>query len=239
MKYHFYSDLASHYDELYSYVDYAKQADFLTNLLEKYKVPSRKLLDFACGTGKHVALVIKIGYGAVGVDTSSEMLAVAKELYPDIKFYKGDMKTWSSPEKFGAITILFNSILYNKNEKEFKQTVKNCYNQLLKGGVLIFDTVAKNVGVGSKRKVIGSDDLSFSPQWFFDVQNNKLSLEVDFIIKGKKYHDLHVMGAFSLEEQKKFAEECGFKVYLIETEFPAIAPTRVTIKRTFFVCKKI
>ena len=180
----------------------------------------------------------KKGFDVTGVDVSQEMVDLSKKLYPNIQFFKGDMKTWNSNMKFGAITILFNSILYNKNEEEFSQTLKNCYDQLIKDGLLVFDTVDKSVGINSQKKVIGNIDLSFAPQWIYNQKSNQLDLEIDFVIRGKKYHDHHLMGAFSLDEQKSLSEKVGFKVEIIQKSFDAIADNPFTIKRTYFVCQK-
>lgn len=238
MKHLFYSDFAKHYDKLYSYVDYESQAVFFIKLLRQYKVKNKKLVDFACGTGKHASLMTRRGYEAIGVDLSPEMLEVARKLYPNIKFYHGDMKTWKSKMKFGAITILFNSILYNKNRQEFSQTLLNCRGQLVDGGLLIFDTVDKAVGINSKKKIIRNGDVSFAPKWIYNKQASRLDLEIDFAINSKKYHDLHEMGAFSLDEQKQLAVDAGFKVEIVHANFPSSTVKSLIIKRAYLVCQK-
>lgn len=181
----------------------------------------------------------KRGYEVIGVDLSSEMLEVANKLYPDIKFYRGDMKTWKSNMKFGAITILFNSILYNTNRQEFSQTLRNCRDQLVDGGLLIFDTVDKKVGINSKKKIIGNGDVSFAPQWIYNKEANQLDLKIDFVIRGKKHHDHHEMGAFSLDEQKQLAEDAGYKVEIVHANFLSSTVKSLIIKRTYLVCQKI
>ncbi len=239
MKYHFYSNLAQYYDKFYCYVAYESQADFFLKLLNRYKVKNQKLLDLACGTGKHAALMTKRGCEVIGVDLSPEMVDVANKLYPQIRFHQGDMKTWKNGEKFGAITILFNSILYNKNRQELIQTLTNCHDQLIDGGLLIFDTVDKKVGVDSKKKVIKNGNVSFAPKWIYRENVNKLDLEIDFVVNGKKYHDHHEMGAFSLDEQKQLAIDAGFKVAVIKVNFPSSTVKGLIIKRTYLVCQKI
>jgi SAM-dependent methyltransferase len=55
-----------------------------------WSTPSR-VLDAACGTGRHTALLVELGHTVAGVDLSLEMLAVAREKVPDARFLEGSM----------------------------------------------------------------------------------------------------------------------------------------------------
>ncbi len=242
-RYSFYTDLAKYYDKIYHYVDYEKQAEFFINLVKKYgAVGSNKALDFACGTGKHAGILHKKGYGVIGVDLSRDMLAEARKKYPNVKFYLGDMKSWKGSIKYGVIIIFYNSILYNKSKVELKAAFKNCYDQLQENGLLIFDTVDKSIGVDSEAaKIKYADDnlsISFSPQWIYNPKNDFMDLEINFIINGQKIHDRHVMGAFSLKEQKQLAEDAGFEVLILKRSFDKIRRHSAKDKAVIFVCRK-
>lgn len=244
MSYTFYTDLAKYYDKIYHYVDYEQQAEFFIKLINKF-VPNanNKILDFACGTGTHAGILDKKGFEVTGVDLSPEMLAKARKKYPNIKFHLGNMKNWNGSTKFAAIIIFFNSILYNKSKDELKATLKNCYDQLQKNGLLIFDTVDKSIGINSEKQEFKySDkklDISFSPQWVYDRSKNYMDLEIDFIINGKKVHDHHTMGAFTLAEQEQLAANAGFKVLLLERRFDRVREIPEKDKKAVFVCRKI
>ena len=243
-KYFFYTDLAKYYDKIYHYVDYEEQAEFFIKLIKKYGTTyNNKILDFACGTGKHAGILRKKGFEVTGVDLSRDMLMVARKKHPHIKFHLGDMKNWKSSTRYGAITIFYNSILYNKSKDELKATFKNCYDQLQENGLLIFDTVDKSIGIDSREAQIKyADDnlsISFSPQWIYNPKNDFLDLEINFNINGQKIHDHHVMGAFSLKEQKQLAEDAGFGVLMLERSFDKIRGHSAKDKAAIFVCRKI
>ena len=55
-----------------------------------WPTPSR-VLDAACGTGRHTALLVELGHTVSGIDLSLEMLAVAREKVPDARFLEGSM----------------------------------------------------------------------------------------------------------------------------------------------------
>jgi ubiquinone/menaquinone biosynthesis C-methylase UbiE len=48
-------------------------------------------LDAACGTGRHAAYLASLRHTVVGVDTSPEMLAVAREKQPAVEFHEADL----------------------------------------------------------------------------------------------------------------------------------------------------
>jgi ubiquinone/menaquinone biosynthesis C-methylase UbiE len=55
-----------------------------------WPAPSR-VLDAACGTGRHTALLVELGHTVSGIDISLEMLAVAREKVPGARFLEGTM----------------------------------------------------------------------------------------------------------------------------------------------------
>jgi ubiquinone/menaquinone biosynthesis C-methylase UbiE len=54
-------------------------------------LPVGVALDAACGTGRHTAYLASLGHEVIGVDTSPEMLARAREKVPDGAFYEADL----------------------------------------------------------------------------------------------------------------------------------------------------
>jgi ubiquinone/menaquinone biosynthesis C-methylase UbiE len=54
-------------------------------------LPVGVALDAACGTGRHGAYLASLGHEVIGVDTSPEMLARAREKVPDGEFHEADL----------------------------------------------------------------------------------------------------------------------------------------------------
>jgi ubiquinone/menaquinone biosynthesis C-methylase UbiE len=55
-------------------------------------VPSGRALDAACGTGRHAAHLVRLGYRVLGVDLTPEMLARARERVPRAEFQTADLR---------------------------------------------------------------------------------------------------------------------------------------------------
>jgi ubiquinone/menaquinone biosynthesis C-methylase UbiE len=61
-------------------------------------LPVGVALDAACGTGRHTAYLASLGHEVIGVDTSPEMLAHAREKVPDGAFYEAGLHDVALPD---------------------------------------------------------------------------------------------------------------------------------------------
>jgi ubiquinone/menaquinone biosynthesis C-methylase UbiE len=67
-----------------------------------------RLLDVASGPGYVAAAAAELGVSAVGVDFSSEMVALSGLRYPSITFVEGDAEALAFPDRsFDAVAINF------------------------------------------------------------------------------------------------------------------------------------
>ena len=239
----FYTKLAPYYDRIYHYINFNKQTVFLSHVIKRFnKSKNNKILDVACGTGIHADMLQKRGFDVTGVDISKEMINEAKKKNSNIRFIQGDMKAFDLNEKFGIIICFFNSILYNKDEKEIKKTFLNFRRHLERGGILIFDTVDKSIGIG--QEIVEYEyhhknlDILYKPQWKYSNAANRLDLEIEFRINNKVFHDSHLMGAFGIEELKQILQKTGFEAFVLEKDFDSIKKYNSGSMKAVFVCRK-
>jgi SAM-dependent methyltransferase len=57
-----------------------------------------RVLDAACGTGRHAAFLAAHGHEVIGVDSSPEMLALARAKVPSARFEAGDLERLPLPD---------------------------------------------------------------------------------------------------------------------------------------------
>jgi ubiquinone/menaquinone biosynthesis C-methylase UbiE len=50
-----------------------------------------RVLDVACGTGRHTSYLHELGHDVIGIDVSPEMVRVAREKLPEVRFLEGPM----------------------------------------------------------------------------------------------------------------------------------------------------
>lgn len=96
-----YRDWSGHYDDEGNPL-IAVEQPVVRSILES--LPTGRALDAACGTGRHAAVLAELGHEVAGVDSSSEMLQLARRKLPDADFQLGDLHDLPFPE--GAFDIV-------------------------------------------------------------------------------------------------------------------------------------
>lgn len=77
---------AALYDARHSFVTVA--GDALIDLLDPQ--PGERIIDLGCGTGHHVRQLADRGAHAIGIDGAADMIAAARQAYPDLDFRVAD-----------------------------------------------------------------------------------------------------------------------------------------------------
>ena len=73
--------------------------DIRSDILNKYS--GKKIIDFCCGTGFSTQI------GNTGIDTSSEMLDVAKKTHNNKNFYFGNAENYGADNQYDIVTCMF------------------------------------------------------------------------------------------------------------------------------------
>jgi SAM-dependent methyltransferase len=123
---------ARYYDAVYSWRDYAAEVAYLQPLLKG------AVLDVACGTGTHIALLAQ-HHEFTGVDIDLEMLAIARSKNPGVRFVQGDMATFNLERTFDTVTCLFSSIGYMSDEGRLKSAIANFARHCASGGSVLIE----------------------------------------------------------------------------------------------------
>jgi ubiquinone/menaquinone biosynthesis C-methylase UbiE len=142
---HRYTKTAAYYDALYAAAgkDYASEARRVHELIQQHKrSPGSALLDVACGTGGHMA-VLRQHYAIEGLDLDPDMLAIARHKYPGIVFHQGDMTAFDLGRRFDAIICLFGAIAYTLAPEVLRQAIRTMTRHLLPGGVMVVEPFIK------------------------------------------------------------------------------------------------
>jgi SAM-dependent methyltransferase len=130
---------ASYYDVIYSFKDYQAETHCLLDIIsERLLSGGDRLLDVACGTGKHLQF-LKEKYEVEGLDLSPELLDIARARTPDVLYHHADMMDFDLGREFDVVTCLFSSIGYAKTLENLYRAVKCMANHLFAGGILVIE----------------------------------------------------------------------------------------------------
>ena len=132
----------SYYHLLYQNRDEQEAERFIKNLMDFLDLPvESKLLDLACGKGRHSIYLNKLGYQVTGVDLSENSIAIANESSNEtLQFITHDMREPRN-ETYDAVFNLFTSFGYFEDSNEDLKCIDNISNALKSGGFFIQDYI--------------------------------------------------------------------------------------------------
>jgi SAM-dependent methyltransferase len=129
------------YDAIYNknVKDYAAEAARVRELIEAHG-PSdgRRLLDVACGTGRHLKH-LRAHFDVEGLDLDEGLLEIARKRLPDVPLHVGDMTDFDLGHRFEALICLFSSIGYVPSVETLYAAVACMARHLVDGGVLLVE----------------------------------------------------------------------------------------------------
>ena len=134
---------ASLYDLFYAQKNYAEEAAFIHECIQKYHGGKAvHLLEMACGTGKHSYHLWQKGYKIIATDYSRDMLECARENHKqwktNVEFHQLDMRhPVIHGEKPDVIICLFDSIGYLRTNENILGLLKFVRQQLKEDGLFI------------------------------------------------------------------------------------------------------
>jgi SAM-dependent methyltransferase len=134
---------AEYYDIFYQDKPYSQEAALVHKLFQKNsKGECKRLLELACGTGRHAFELEKLGYQIVATDYSEDLLSVAqgkaKQHKSQVDFRHQDMRELSLPEgPFDGAYCLFDSIGYVQTNSAIQQVLKGVHEHLRPDGLFI------------------------------------------------------------------------------------------------------
>jgi SAM-dependent methyltransferase len=133
-----YQKSALWYDTIYSFKDYAAEADMVRARVAEIRPGARRLLDVACGTGEHLRH-LQASFEVEGIDASADMLAVARAKLPGVPLHQADMRTFDLGRTFDAAICLFSAIGHLSDEAELEAAARRVARHLEPGGVFLLE----------------------------------------------------------------------------------------------------
>lgn len=138
---------AKFYNLLYQDKDYAGESAYVHSLIQEFakkEAAECKVLDIACGTGRHIIELSKYGYKMDGSDIATSMIEEAKVLARNSRL-EANLYNYSFQEsnqinnKYDVVISMFSAINYLTTFEDHNKSLSNIYNLLEEEGFFIFD----------------------------------------------------------------------------------------------------
>jgi SAM-dependent methyltransferase len=130
-----------YYHLLYSKRDENEAAAFIDTLLQKLN-PSKdsKMLDVACGRGRHSIQLSSKGYFVTGIDISPESIEAAMQYQNNqLEFFVHDMRLPFRMNYYDFAFNFFTSFGYFRTRREHDNAIRTIAQSLKSGGTFVID----------------------------------------------------------------------------------------------------
>lgn len=202
-----------YYHLLYSNRDYAEAENFITKLTEDLQLPQdAKIIDLACGKGRHSVFLNRLGFDVLGLDLSRKSIEFDKQFENQtLLFDVHDMRNPIDADPMDAVFNLFTSFGYFDHENDDKKVFQSVYNVLKPGGFFVLDYlneafVRKNI---APQSTVNREDIEFKITK--KIEGRHIIKDIRFEDKGKSYHFFEKVKLHTLQAINSYAEECGFE----------------------------
>ena len=187
----------------------------LVELLDLH-VPTR-ILDLACGFGRHANRLAALGHAVTGVDRMPGFLDIARQQAVDmgvlVDYQQGDMRRLGFEAQFDCVLLLFTSFGYFEDD-ENAQVLASATRALKPGGLLCFDIPNRDTAVKDTPSTHVTDkdgDLTIN-RLSFDPISGRLHNARIVIRNGIRKDKPFSIRLYNATEIRGLVEQAGLRV---------------------------
>jgi len=241
-----YQILARFYDDIMTSSKYVNWNDLIVEIVRKYSVPTGVCLDIACGTGRISELLISQGYKVIGIDSSKEMLEIAREKLPETNFIKADIRDFNvaADDKIVMAVSFYDSLNYLLTDIDMAGMFKSVASNLSDGAIFLFDMNTREhiaMSQKAKPKVFEGDD--YYVNFKSSGQDRARILDIDLFVKQKRglyklYREKHIERGYNEKDITPLLKKAGLTLLEVRRETKISENGESYPNRQYFVVKK-
>lgn len=228
-----------YYHLLYKHRDESEAEFFLDNLIEKLKpAGGARILDLACGRGRHSIYLSKKGFDVTGVDLSPENIRqAAEEGGEGVQFFVHDMRNLLLSNYFDYVLNLFTSFGYFERQEDNQRVIHNMAVALKSGGSLVLDFF--NAGLVSchengMEKTVENITFGISKR----IEGNRIIKSIEVKDGGQALHFEEDVMLLQRSDFENYFRKAGLVVKEVYGSYALDAFDINTSERLIFVAEK-
>jgi glycine/sarcosine N-methyltransferase len=217
-----YAGLAARYDRFHGPFGQhnSEEAAFFRRLFGENRV--QRVLDCACGTGRHLHLASSLGCEVTGTDLSPAMLAQAERNLAaqglGVPLRQADYRELSQhfEAEFDAVLCLSSSLLHMSTEAEAVRALRSMRAVLRPDGILVLTQgMTDKQWAEQPRFLLAVNDPDFSRLFVIDYEGRGARYHVLDIVHGSEERDfqvwsVHYPRVYLCDDQRRMLVEAGF-----------------------------
>ena len=243
-----YENFAEVYDVLMSDAQYQKRCDYVLSLFEKFDRKPSLMLDLCCGTGSFSNLFSKKDISVIGVDTSEEMLSIARAKTDnnDVLYLCQNAAELDLYGTVDGAVCLMDSLNHITDYGDFCKAISKVSLFLEKDRLFIFDVntcYKSEIILGNNTFVSEHKNLFLSWQNEYDKEENTNSVFLDFFLRRedglyeRKSENIIEKTYFDFEI-KSALENAGLQIIAVYDDMKTTPPTEKS-QRVFYITRKL
>ncbi len=203
-----------YYHILYQSHDDKDARQFIDKLVAPLGLPEgSRVLDLACGKGRHARYLAEKGFDVTGLDISPASIAFARHFeHEKLAFYQHDMRQPFRINYFDAIVNIFTSFGYFDQDADHLRTLRNVQRGLRPGGYFLLDyfnsTWVRNNLTRFEQKTVDGIEFTLSKS----IRKGRVYKKVSFQTGGKQFVFRERVRLFTLEEFRQLFEASGLEI---------------------------
>jgi SAM-dependent methyltransferase len=229
-----------YYHILYKNRDEKEAQQFLDNLCVLLNFSSTdRILDLACGKGRHSIYLNQKGYKVDGIDLSEENIRIAKESESEgLRFFVHDMRQPFRLHEYQYVLNMFTSFGYFETMDENYQVIHSVYRSLREGGRFVLDFLNPyrviNHLVSKELKTVNGIEFEIERTY----EDQILYKDIRFSDQGKEYHFQERVKAIRRTEFLGYFEKAGLELLNIFGDYNLKEYRREESERMIFLLEK-
>lgn len=212
--------------------------DNLDNLL--HFEAEHKILDLACGKGRHAIYLNTKGLNVLGIDLSPESILYASQFQNDrLNFEVQDMRNPVAINRFDFVLNLFTSFGYFKKEEDNLNTIKSISKSMKLDGVLVIDFFNTHKVISqlieNEQKIIDGITFHINKK----VVHSIILKTITFDTKGQSFCFNEKVSALYLNDFEQYCKLAGLQITDTFGDYNLATFDKETSDRLIVIAKKI
>ncbi len=229
-----------YYHTLYKNRDEDEARRVLDNFLRALNLPAgARVLDLACGKGRHARYLAEKGFDVTGLDISAGSISFARQFeHERLAFYQHDMRQAFRVNYFDAVVNFFTSFGYFQDDRDHVLTLKNVWKNLRPGGLLLIDYFNSDWVrlhlVHQEQKEV--DGIPFDIRK--SIRGGHVHKSIEFVTGGRRFVYRERVRLFSLTDFESLLRASGMQLRTAFGSYELEAFDPKTSKRLVIIAEK-
>lgn len=191
-----------------------------------------KVLDLACGRGRHARWLADAGMEVTGIDISEGSIAHARQLVPTAEFHVHDMRLPFAQGRFDAICCLFTSLGYFDTMEDDRKVFAAAFAALKPGGRFVLDFMNSAVVLAElvPEERLMRDGIEF--RITRSVEEGAIVKHINVLEDDKVHAFQERVQALMPDQLEAMATEAGFEI-VARTDGPEVTPFDPFLSKRF------